>query len=371
MPVFLNQILMQLDRLYPPGWAQNWDKVGLQVGDAKAGISKILVCLDILPQVIEEANQQGAQLIICHHPLIFKPIDRLDICSPLGGLINSLIKTELNVYVAHTNLDAAPSGVNDLLAQKIGLTDVSILQPQTEKLNKVVVFVPREHAQLVYENMAAAGAGRLGSYSHCAFYSEGTGTFKPKEDSKPFIGEKNHINRVPEVRIESLVSETKLGAVMAAIYSVHPYEEVACDIYSVSNWGKGRGLGRLGSLPRQLTLGEFCVQLKQKLMLQGLRLTGNAQRTVSRVAVYSGSGGDAILFASRAGADVLVTGDIKYHQAHEAQALGLAIADIGHYHSERMIVKEMATNIRRLLKQAGYGVKVVVSQVEKDIFNFV
>jgi dinuclear metal center YbgI/SA1388 family protein len=369
--VLLHRILPLLDELAPPAWAQSWDRVGLQLGDADAVINKILVCLDVSPQVVTEADQCDAQLIISHHPLFLSALTSLDFRSPLGDLIRSLIKAGLNVYTAHTNLDAAPEGVNHILARKIGLQNPKVLQSQAEKLNKVVVFVPRKQAQSVYEAMAKAGAGLIGSYSHCSFWLEGTGTFQPAKDAQPFIGQKGELNRVPEVRIESLVTEGRLPQVMEAIYRTHPYEEVACDIYPVNNWGKSLGLGRIGSLPQKMTAAEFCAKLKQTLGLQALRLTGNPRHPVSRVAVCSGSGGSFISMAKAAGADMLVTGDIKYHQAREAESLGLAVADIGHYHSEKIIVAEVVTKLSRLLQEANHPVEVMGSGVEKDVFNFI
>jgi dinuclear metal center YbgI/SA1388 family protein len=345
--------------------------VGLQLGKADATISKILVCLDISPRVVTEAGQWGAQLLVSHHPLFHTPLTCLDLCSPLGELIGSLISAGLNVYVAHTNLDVAPGGTNDILARKIGLQDIEILQPQPEELYKVVVFVPKEQAQAVYEAMAEAGAGRIGSYSHCSFWLEGSGTFQPTADAQPFVGKKGEVNRVSEIRIESLVTKDRLSRVMQAVYRTHPYEEAACDIYPVSNWGRERGLGRIGSLPRKLRLEELCAWLKQKLGLPGLRLVGEGKTKVNRVAVCSGSGGQLIPLARAAGAEVFISGDIKYHQAHQAHALGLAVVDIGHFHSEQPIVDEMATRLRQLFKQARRPVEVAASRVEEDIFCFV
>ncbi len=370
MGVALYQILPLLDKLAPASWACSWDRVGLQLGDANAAISKILVCLDVSPDVVDEAKRCNAQLLISHHPLFFDPIGKLDFTSPLGGLIKSLVTFELNVYVAHTNLDIAPGGVCDTLAEHIGLLNTTVLQPEPEELNKVVVFVPKDDAVLVYEAMVEAGAGQIGSYSGCSFWLEGTGTFMPEKDARPYKGQKGELNRVSEQRIESLVTKDKLPRVMQAIYRTHPYEEVACDIYPVTNWGMGRGLGRIGDLPQELSAGEFCGQLKKKLSLAGLRLVGGAETMVSRVAVCGGSGGSLIPAAKAAGAQILVTGDIKYHQAQSALAMGLAIADIGHYPSERVIVDELATKLEESLKTAGHSVEVVACRTGKDVFNY-
>ena len=370
MGVALNQILPLLDRLAPPSLAESWDNVGLQLGNPNASVNKILVCLDILPRVVQEASQCGAQLLISHHPLFYTPVARLDFSSPLGGLVKSIISAELNVYVAHTNLDVAPGGVNDILAQRIGLQNTRVLRPYPKELNKVVVFVPESHAHSVYEAMAEAGAGQIGSYSHCSFWIEGTGTFQPAEDAQPFTGRKGEVNRVSELRIESLVTQDKLPQVMQAIHQAHPYEEVACDIYPVTNWGKACGLGRIGTLPQELTVSEFCVQLKQKLDLPGLRLTGDTETLVSRVVVCSGSGGEVIPLARAAGAQVLITGDIKYHQAREANSRGLAVVDVGHYPSECLVVDEVAAKLRRLLKETHQPVEVITSRVEGDVFCF-
>ncbi len=370
MGVPLNQILPLLNKLAPAAWAESWDRVGLQLGDTGVAIDKILVCLDVLPAVVEEARQRGAQLLISHHPLFFTPISSLNFSSPAGRLISDLVKAELNVYVVHTNLDVAPGGVNDVLARRIGLESLTVLQPQPEELNKLVVFVPNEQAPAVYEAMAKAGAGQIGSYSHCSFWLNGTGTFKPAKDAQPFIGKQDKLNRVAEVRIESLVSKDKLSQVMRAIYRVHPYEEPACDIYPVKNWGKVRGLGRVGLLSSGLTLAELCNRLKQKLNLKGLKLVGNPETPVNKVAVCGGSGGQLMSLAKAAGAQVLVTGDIKYHQALEALSLGLAVVDIGHGPSEKPVIADLAANLSRSLKAANHQVEVVASQLDQDVFCF-
>lgn len=370
MGVALNQILPLLEKLAPASWAESWDRVGLQLGDANAAVNKILVCLDVLPDVVDEAKRCNAQLLISHHPLFLAPITKLDFTSPQGGLIKSLVDFKLNVYVAHTNLDVAPGGVCDILAQQVGLRNTTVLQPGPEELNKVVVFVPEDNADSVYEAMVEAGAGQIGSYSGCSFWLDGTGTFMPERDAQPFIGQKGKLNRVREQRIESLVTKDKLSRVMQAIHRTHPYEEVACDIYPVINWGKGRGLGRIGDLPQELSAGEFCARLKQKLNLQGLRLTGEVETMVSRVAVCGGSGDLLIPVAKADGAQMLVTGDIKYHQAQGALAMGLAIADIGHYPSERVIIDELVAKLEQSLKTANHSVEVVASRMEKDVFHY-
>ncbi len=370
MGVPLNQILSLLDKLAPLAWAESWDRVGLQLGDTEAAISKILVCLDVLPTVVQEARRGGAQLLVSHHPLFHIPIADLNFSSPQGALIRDLVRAELNVYAAHTNLDVAPGGVNDVLARRIGLENVTVLQPQAEELHKVVVFVPKDHAISVYEAMADAGAGQFGSYSRCSFWSEGTGTFKPAQDAQPFIGQKGQLNQVPEVRIESLVDKEKISQVMQAIYRVHPYEEVACDVYPVKNWSKTRGLGRIGSLPGELTVAELCSRLKRDLKLAGIRLVGDSKTTVDKVALCGGSGGQLLSVAKAAGAQVLVTGDIKYHQALEAMAIGLIVVDVGHGPSERVVIAELVTKLSRALAAANHKVAVLASQIDEDVFCF-
>ncbi len=371
MGVILNQILPILDAVAPASWAQSWDNVGLQLGDPDAGIRKILICLDIVPSVINEAAESGAQLIISHHPLFFKPLSRLNFRSSTANLIRRLIKAELNVYTAHTNLDAAPDGVNDVLADIIGLDNKEVLSSQKEELYKVVVFVPEEDALRVYDAMTRAGAGNIGSYSHCSFWQKGIGTFKPNASAKPYIGDNDKINRVSEIRIESIINKQKLSSVMRAIYRVHPYEEVACDIYPVKTWGKLCGIGRIGILNSAVSLEKLSLDLKKKLSLPALILVGNKKQMIKRVAVCSGSGGDFITQAKTAGAQVLVTGDIKYHQAMLAQAQKLAIIDVGHYYSELPIVDKLTKKLTKCFKEANLSVEVIAAHSQADPFCFI
>ena len=370
MSVKCCEIMTKLEQLAPSHLAEDWDNTGLLVGSPEQVIHKIIVTLDVDQSVVEQAVSQHADMIIAHHPLIFKSLTAIRADRPLGRLLVELIRNNIAVYAAHTNLDSAPGGVNDLLAQKLGLVNCKPLTTvYQEKLYKLVVFVPETYADKVRTALSEAGAGHIGNYSHCTFQTKGIGTFLPAASASPFIGEAGKLEFVAETRIETIVPSSLRSRVIKAMLTAHPYEEVAYDEYAVANQGASCGLGRTGKLAEPMPLADFINQVKQALHLTSIKVAGAAAATIRQVAVCGGSGASLIKQAVKAGADVLVTGDVKYHEAQQALAEGLAIIDAGHFATEQPIVQGLSAYLQQQAAQNAWKLEVLANHSSKDIFT--
>lgn len=359
------------EELAPKAYAMPDDKIGLQLGSLSKEVRKVMVALDVTNEVVEEAIAEGAELIIAHHAIIFRPLTHLQTDTPAGKLYEKLIKHDIAVYIAHTNLDVATGGINDILAEKLGLTDLTHLEEvHTEKLNKLVVFVPKTHHEAVQQAVFKAGAGWIGQYSHCSFNIEGTGTFMPREGAEPFLGEVGKFEHADEVRLETIVAENAARRVVQAMLKAHPYEEVAYDLYPLDLKGRTFGLGRVGKLPAQMTLAELVDEAKRAFDVPTVRVVGNLDRTIRKVAVLGGSGGSYWKRAQFTGADVLVTGDVDYHAAHDALAAGMTIIDVGH-NVEKVMKVAVADYMRKRFAEKKYDTSVIYSQVNTEPFTFI
>lgn len=363
-------IIQMFEEFAPKHLAMEGDKIGLQVGTLNKDIKKVMVTLDVLEDVVDEAIQQGVDLIIAHHAVIFRPLKNLRTDMPAGKLYEKLIKHDIAVYIAHTNLDVAEGGINDLMAQALGLQRTEPLDIlHTDALKKVVVFVPKTHHEQVLQAMAAIGAGWIGNYSHCTFNVEGIGTFMPMEGTNPFIGKEGKLEKVEEIRIETIVPAALQNRVVKAMMKAHPYEEVAYDIYPVEQTGPSFGIGRIGELAQEMNLKEFSEMVKEAFQVKGLRVVGDPTKKVKKVAVLGGDGNSYVSKAIFRGADVLVTGDIYYHTAHDAMTAGLSLVDPGHN-----VEKIMKTAVQEILfdklKETRYQTEVVVSTINTDPFTF-
>ena len=370
MAAKVQSIINMVERLAPKYLAEEGDNIGLQIGDPAAEVHKVLVTLDIDSQVIEEAIREDVDMVVCHHPLIFKPIKNLRFDNPLGRKIAQLIGNSIAVYAAHTNLDSAQDGINSLLAEKLDLREVEVLAPSSiEKYCKIVVFVPQGHEDQVRDALAQAGAGWIGNYSHCTFQTAGTGTFKALEGANPFIGIVGELEKAEEYRLETIVPERIVGKVVKAMLKAHPYEEVAYDLYPLLNEGSSLGLGRIGKLPAPITLGELVQQVKRALGLPNVRLGGDLGSKVEKVALCGGSGTFLMHKAAFKGADVLLTGDVKYHDGQDILAQGMSFIDAGHNGTERIIVPVLAKYLREKAAEAKLEVEIVESRVNTDPFQ--
>lgn len=371
MPVKSRDVFRVIEELAPLRLAENWDNSGLQVGDPDALVESVLLALDVSLDVAREAREKGSGLIVCHHPMLLKPLKSLRFDRPDGKLLAYLIKNGINVYAAHTNLDIAVGGVNWALAESLGLQETVVLRRTgRDSFLKLAVFVPEDHLDAVRNAVTEAGAGWIGNYSHCTFTTRGTGTFKPLPGTKPYIGTQGELEQVDELKLETIVPTGKLKAVIQAMLKAHPYEEVAYDLYPMENAGSERGLGLVGLLPEMLTLREFAENVKASLSLPGLRLGGNSDSPVSRVAVCGGSGAELWPDALQAGADTLVTGDVKYHVAQDILASGLKFIDAGHYGSEVLVLDRLQVYMQERFLKYGFDIKVLLSQTITDPFAY-
>jgi dinuclear metal center YbgI/SA1388 family protein len=365
-----HEIISLFETLAPKELAEEGDKIGLQIGRLNQKIEKVMVTLDVLEEVVDEAVEKGVKLIIAHHPPLFRSLKAIRTDTVQGRMIEKLIKNDIAVYAAHTNLDVAKGGVNDLLAEALELRDTKVLLPTyQEKLKKLAVFVPEEDEEKVRKALGEAGAGHIGNYSHCSFSHKGTGRFLPGEGSEPHIGEKGNLEKVHEVKIETIYPAKAEKKVLQAMLKSHPYEEVAYDIVPLDNKGETLGLGRVGKLDSEMSLEDFASFLKAKLEVENVRVTGNLAHTVKKVAVLGGDGNKFIHSAKFSGADVFVTGDLYYHTAHDAMMLGLNVLDAGH-HIEKVMKAGVARWMSDKSKEKGLDVEYLISETKTDPFIF-
>ncbi len=370
MAVDVRSVVQWMESWAPTSFAEEGDKVGLQIGSMRSPVHRVAVALDVTEAVADEAIERGASLIIAHHPIIFRPLAALRTDRPDGRLIAKLVKHDISVYASHTNLDVAVGGVNDLLAQALGLTATRPLKTSvSETLYKLVTYVPPSHVDAVRDAVFAAGAGRIGKYSHCGFTSGGTGTFLPGEGAQPFLGEPGKLESASEQRFETVVPESRKAAAVKALLAAHPYEEVAYDVFRLELEGAAYGLGRVGTLEAPMTLQAFAESAKAAFGVPALRIAGDPSRTVKKVAVLGGSGRSYVKHAIAAGADVFVTGDLDHHTAHDAIAAGLALVDPGH-HIEQIMKAAVAGRLNEHASKAGWEIEAFASTGSTEPFVF-
>ena len=367
-----SDILGIINKIAPSDLAESWDNPGLQVGDPAAPVSGIMVALDATPAVIAAALHSDCQLLVTHHPLIFKPQKAISTATAQGRLIYAAIRGGLSIISMHTNYDIARGGLNDVLAEKLGLKDTKPLQvTSTQELVKLVVFVPDSHL----EQMRTAlfpHIESLGAYRDCSFAAPGEGTYTPQEGAVPFIGSVGSRETAREYRLELLVDRMRLSRAVKALVAAHPYEEPAFDIYPLHNEGSMLGLGRIGCLPAASTLAEYAALTAARLAAPGTRFVGDPAAMVQKVALCSGSGTSVMRAAARSGADVLVTGDVKYHDARDAEDLGIALIDAGHFCTEIIMAEAVRDLLLQKLSDAGFdNCRVLACDVENDPFSYV
>ncbi len=365
----LGEVVAALDALYDPRTAQSWDAVGLVCGDPEAPVEKVLLAVDPVGAVVDEALGWSADLLLTHHPLLLRPVHGVSATTPKGRVVHRLIGAGAALHVAHTNADAADPGVSDALADTLGLRELDPLDPLPETgSDKLVVFVPPGDADRLLDALAAAGAGSIGAYERCAWSTRGTGTFRPTRDASPTLGAVGDVARVEEVRLEAVVPRAARAAIVAALRATHPYEEPAFDLYETAALLGQRGIGRIGVLEHAQPLREFVARVSAALpaTVQGVRAAGDPDRPVRRVAVCGGSGDGYLDAARAAGVDAYVTADLRHHPASEARehADG-ALVDVSHWASEWPWLPVAARRLREALG-AGTTVDVRVSTIRTD-----
>jgi len=351
--VRIQDLLGLLNALAPPVLAEEWDNVGLQVGDPSAVVSRVVVALDPTEAAVSAALAAQAEALICHHPLLFRPLRQVSLADETGRCVAAALRGNLAIIAAHTNLDRAADGLNDWLAARLGLQQTTPLETPEGLLYKLVVFVPAAHREAVAEALFAGGAGAIGAYDRCAFYADGRGSFRPGCGTQPFIGQVGETTVVDEVRLETIVPKEALSRVLNRMLKAHPYEEVAYDLVPLANSRSDVGLGRIGRLAAPMTLEDFGDSVKRALGTPYLRRVGDGGRPVTKVAVCGGSGASLLATAARQGADVLVTGDVGYHDARRAESLGIALLDAGHFATEQIMVDGLAGRLAESAQQRG------------------
>jgi len=356
---------------FPPALAENWDNVGLHVGDPAAIVSRVVVCLDPSEEALRFALESGAQAMISHHPLIFSPLKSLVPTTETGKVLMEAVRSGVAILCAHTNLDRAKDGLNDWLADELGLSETVPLDQPSGDLLKLVVFVPCGHEEAVAEALFSAGAGHVGGYDRCSFSLKGEGSFRPGQGTKPFIGEVGKDEKVVEIRLETILPAERLDRVVAKLLKVHPYQEPAYDIFPLANRRAGIGLGRIGTMSEEMTLTTFADHVKERLKISALRVVGEGDVRIRKVALCGGGGASLLAEAFRRGADVFVTGDIKYHEAQKAQSLGIALIDAGHFATERVMVSRLVRLLGGDARMRGMKLEFLEMKGEEDPFKVI
>jgi len=332
--VKIAEIASLLGELVPLAYQEPYDNSGLQVGDMQMETESVILTLDITGEIIDEAIENGSGLVISHHPVIFDGLKKITGGSKTEKILVKAIKNNIALYSAHTNLDVIPGGVSFRLAQKLGLRNQIPLVPLSGQLAKIAFFTPASHVEIVRVAMYNAGAGHIGNYDHCSFNTPGTGTFRAGETTNPFSGSRGEEHSEEEIKTEMIMPRHLVQGVIRAMTAVHPYEEVAFDVYYLENKLPGAGMGVIGELDNQLDPDKFLDLLRNSIGLNGLRYSRGTGKAISKVAICGGSGSSLIGTAVKSGADAFVTGDIKYHTFLDAEDT-ILLADIGHYESEK------------------------------------
>ncbi|AQT79647.1 Nif3-like dinuclear metal center hexameric protein [Mycolicibacterium litorale] len=369
MSVQLAEVIAVLDAAYPPGLAQSWDSVGLVCGDPDDVVESVTVAVDATAEVAATVDPGG--LLLAHHPLLLRGVDTVAANTPKGALIHRLIRAGSALFTAHTNADSANPGVSDALADTLGLTVEGVLDPLTRgpDTDKWVIFVPTGHADAVRAAAFAAGAGHIGDYAQCSWSVAGTGQFLPLDGSSPTIGTPGSVEQVSEDRVEVVAPARLRADVLAAVRAAHPYQEPALDVLPLAPLPADVGIGRIGTLPRPVRLGDFVEQVRGSLPQTswGVRAAGDPDAPVSRVAVCGGAGDSLLASVARAGVDVYVTADLRHHPADEhRRASGVALVDVAHWASEYPWCAQAAALLR---DHFGAALPVAVADLRTDPWN--
>jgi dinuclear metal center YbgI/SA1388 family protein len=367
----VRDVMAIMDQLYPIHAAMDWDVVGLAIGSPQAVISKIIFTVDVTSSVVTQAADAGAELIIAHHPVLLRGVSAVTDDHPKGRLVRELLRHDISVYVAHTNADVAACGVASALADALGLTGSRPMVPDALTLDKIITFVPNDHVDAVLDALAAVGAGKLGPYDRCAYVSEGTGTFRPLAGSVPYLGTAGVIETVAERRIEMIMPRRARGSVVEALLRVHPYQTPAYDVIELADSPNPEvGLGRIGTLPGDMSVGRLADRLATVLLATaaGVRIGGDLDRLARTVAVLPGSGEDLLQTAHALGADAYITSDLRHHRASEALAWpdAPALIDTSHWAAEWTWLPVVERLVLSQLSNEGFDVDTQISRICTD-----
>lgn len=353
----LTDILSVLEEMAPLGYAEDFDNVGLLVGNKNQDISGVLVTHDALEEVINEAVLKKCNLIVCFHPILFSGLKKITGATYVERAIVKAIQNNIAIYAVHTALDNHPEGVNKLFCTALGIKNGKILIPKINYIHKLITYAPLENADTVRNALFNAGAGAIGNYENCSFNTKGLGTYMGNERSNPVIGNQFEFVESEEIKIEVTFEKQLEGKILNALFKNHIYEEVAYELYQLENKHQNIGLGMIGELDTPLSENDFLQLVKEKMQCGGIRHSTFLNKPIKKVAVLGGSGSFAIPQAIREGADAFLTADLKYHQFYEAENQ-LLLADIGHFESERFTknyivdyLKEKITNFAIILSE--------------------
>lgn len=359
----LRELIKELEQFAPPYLAESWDNVGLMVGHPNQEVHKILCALDANEKVIDEAIENQIDCIITHHPFLFKALKSIRLDTKEGRMIEKLIQNQISVYSMHTNYDTTWGGTNDVLAKLLELEDIKVLEPTYEEsLYKCLIYVPKTHIESVRETIVKQMTTQIGHYLGCTFTtSVGEGTFIPLKGSTPYLGQLGHLEKVEECQISFMATKTEIEFILKAVQKVHPYEEIAVDVFELKNQKKTYGIGRYGKLKTPVQLEEWIDQVKTCFKCPYVRVTDISSRKIQKVAICSGAGSSFIKKAAKV-ADVYITGDLKFHEGQLAQSLDLSIIDVGHYVSENITLKPIGNYITSRFKTC----EIVYSKVNGE-----
>ncbi|MBC1377620.1 Nif3-like dinuclear metal center hexameric protein [Listeria innocua] len=360
-----------MEKIAPKKLAMEGDPIGLQVGDLSKKVRKVMFTLDVLEEVVDEAIEKRVDLIIAHHPFLYRPTQHIDTTTKQGKMIKKLIKHDITVFAAHTNLDIAQGGVNDILADLLHLQDTTMIEETyTEPYCKIAVYVPENELESVRLALVNNGAGQIGTnYTECTFHTTGIGSFKPGSDANPTIGEKETLTAIPEVKIEAIFPQYLTETITKAVKIAHPYEEPAIDVYTLETQTYKEGLGRVGTLPKKISMVSFIDKLKTAFAIDNVRFVGDLKASVQKVAIIGGDGNKFIHQAKATGADVFITGDVYYHTAHDLLAINLPTIDAGH-NIEKVMKGFLKNKMEEQAKILDYEAEFIVSEVNTDPFQF-
>lgn len=371
MKATVRNIIEAMQTIAPSCLAEEWDNVGLQVGNKDWAVKKIWIALDPLPEVVEAACSKGVDLLITHHPLLFKPLKSIDLSTTTGSIINTALCNGMAIFSAHTNLDKVKGGINDILADIIGLKNLKVLsKPVLTKKIKLVIYIPTGYEDQILKALFKSAAGKIGNYTCCTFRNKGEGTFRPGSESKPYAGKIGEISHQDESRIEVVVEKDNLKYVVENIRKNHPYETMAYDVYPlfVSEYEASDGLGRTGETDKEVSLLSLAKNIKQKIGLKYIKIAGHSDLKINNVALCSGSGSSLLgdFFESRA--DVYISGDLGYHNARDVEAAGKGLIDIGHFASEHIFITYLAEKLGNILTETGFDIEIEACDIETDPF---
>jgi len=368
----VGDIVKIIETMADPGLAEDWDNCGLQVGRMDQPVRKIVTALDPLPEVVRYACSVKADLLVTHHPLIFKPMKRVDFSVYPGNVIALAAAHSLAVYSAHTSLDSARGGLNDMLAEKLGLMRTKVLgKTGDDMFVKLVIFTPLDHRERILDALSETTAGVIGDYTCCSFSGPGEGRFLPGKNCEPFVGKKGEPGRVEEYRIETLVKRKDVAHVVSHVKKSHPYETMAFDIYPLVSTENSEGIGRIGYLEEPMAVNGFIRHVKSCLGVDKVKIAGKKEGEVRCVAVCTGSGSSLLRHFLAGPADVYVSGDLSYHDARSVEESGKTLVDVGHFPSEIIMAGMLCEKIERICQERGVPVVTESCALEKDPFEFI